>query len=134
MRTRTSFRFGGRVISSTPGGASFLVADSGLHLDLPTDRSVGYTTAAPRMQNAERRMKNAESGGPSFSILHSAFCVLHSRGRSFVSDHGRYLAARAMSYLPDRVKVLLSGTPPVIVDGQQLDPHRPGALARASQR
>ncbi len=28
-----------------------------------------------------------------------------------------------MAFLPDRVKVWLSGTPPVIVDGQRLDPH-----------
>ena len=40
-----------------------------------------------------------------------------------MSFHGRYLTARAMALLPDRVKVWLSGTPPVIVDGQQLDPH-----------
>jgi acetyl esterase len=39
-----------------------------------------------------------------------------------VSDYGRYLAARGMAFLPDRVKLWLSGTPPVIVDGQQLDP------------
>lgn len=34
----------------------------------------------------------------------------------------RYLAARALSSLPDAVKIWLSGTAPVIVDGQQLDP------------
>jgi acetyl esterase len=33
-----------------------------------------------------------------------------------------YLALRAMAHLPDRMKIWLSGTPPVIVDGQQLDP------------
>ena len=33
-----------------------------------------------------------------------------------------YLAVRAISHLPDRVKIWLSGTAPVVVDGQQLDP------------
>src|SRR5664279_3367168 len=37
-------------------------------------------------------------------------------------DRARCLAMRAMARLPDRVKIRLSGTPPVIVDGQQLDP------------
>jgi len=37
-------------------------------------------------------------------------------------DRTRYLAMRAMAHLPDRMKIWLSGTPPVIVDGQQLDP------------
>ena len=37
-------------------------------------------------------------------------------------DRVRCLAMRAMAHLPDRVKIRLSGTPPVIVDGQQLDP------------
>ena len=37
-------------------------------------------------------------------------------------DRARCLAMRAMAHLPDRVKIWLSGTPPVIVDGQQLDP------------
>ena len=35
---------------------------------------------------------------------------------------GSYLAIRAIDHLPDRVKIWLSGTAPVIVDGQQLDP------------
>ncbi|HEX7422100.1 MAG TPA: alpha/beta hydrolase [Thermoanaerobaculia bacterium] len=35
---------------------------------------------------------------------------------------GSYLAIRAIEHLPDRVKIWLSGTAPVIVDGQQLDP------------
>jgi acetyl esterase len=39
-----------------------------------------------------------------------------------MSSYARYLVARAVSVLPDRVKLRLSGTPPVIVDGQQLDP------------
>jgi acetyl esterase len=37
-------------------------------------------------------------------------------------DRTWYLAMRAMGHLPDRVKIWLSGTAPVIVDGQQLDP------------
>ena len=37
-------------------------------------------------------------------------------------DRARCLAMRAIAQLPDRVKIRLSGTPPVIVDGQQLDP------------
>lgn len=37
-------------------------------------------------------------------------------------DRARCLAMRAMAHLPDRVKIWLSGTPPVIVDGQELDP------------
>jgi len=39
-----------------------------------------------------------------------------------MSNYTRYLAARAAAHLPDRVKIWLSGMPPVIVDGQQLDP------------
>jgi len=34
----------------------------------------------------------------------------------------QYSAARVLSYLPDGLKIRLSGEPPVIVDGQQLDP------------
>jgi acetyl esterase len=34
----------------------------------------------------------------------------------------RYYGARAAAHLPDRVKVLLSGEPPVVIDGQRLDP------------
>jgi acetyl esterase len=41
---------------------------------------------------------------------------------SSLRDRARCLAMRAMAHLPDRVKIWLSGTPPVIVDGQQLDP------------
>jgi acetyl esterase len=37
-------------------------------------------------------------------------------------DRARCLAMRAMAHLPDRMKIWLSGTSPVIVDGQQLDP------------
>jgi acetyl esterase len=37
-------------------------------------------------------------------------------------DRARCLLLRAMANLPDRMKIWLSGTPPVIVDGQQLDP------------
>jgi acetyl esterase len=37
-------------------------------------------------------------------------------------DRARCLAMRAMAHLPDRVKIMLSSSPPVIVDGQQLDP------------
>jgi acetyl esterase len=37
-------------------------------------------------------------------------------------DRARCLAMRGLAHLPDRVKIWLSGTPPVIVDGQQLDP------------
>ncbi len=39
-----------------------------------------------------------------------------------MGNHTLYLAARAMAHLPDRVKIWLSGGPPVIVDGQHLDP------------
>lgn len=39
-----------------------------------------------------------------------------------MGNHTLYLAARAMAHLPDRLKIWLSGTPPVIVEGQQLDP------------
>jgi acetyl esterase len=34
----------------------------------------------------------------------------------------RYLVIRTISYLPNRLKIFLSRIPPVIVDGQQLDP------------
>jgi acetyl esterase len=37
-------------------------------------------------------------------------------------DRTRYRILRTISYLPDRVKIRMSRTPPVIVDGQQLDP------------
>ena len=37
-------------------------------------------------------------------------------------DRTRYLLLRAISYLPDPVKIRMSGTPPVVVDGQRLDP------------
>jgi acetyl esterase len=37
-------------------------------------------------------------------------------------NRARCLVLRAMAHLPDRMKIWLSGTPPVIVDGQQLDP------------
>ena len=37
-------------------------------------------------------------------------------------DKTRYRILRAISYLPDRVKIRMSRTPAVIVDGQQLDP------------
>jgi acetyl esterase len=37
-------------------------------------------------------------------------------------DRTRYLILRAISYLPDRVKIRMSGTAPIVVDGQQLDP------------
>jgi len=37
-------------------------------------------------------------------------------------DRTRYLILRAISYLPDRVKIRMSGTAPVVVDGQRLDP------------
>jgi len=37
-------------------------------------------------------------------------------------DRTRYRILRAISYLPDGVKIRMSRTPPVIVDGQQLDP------------
>jgi acetyl esterase len=39
-----------------------------------------------------------------------------------VQDRLRYFVARAISRLPDAVKIRLSGEAPVIVDGQQLDP------------
>jgi acetyl esterase len=39
-----------------------------------------------------------------------------------VSPFLQYVAARAFSYLPDAVKIRLSGEPPIVVDGQQLDP------------
>ncbi len=37
-------------------------------------------------------------------------------------DRTRYRILRAISYLPDRVKIGMSRIPPVVVDGQQLDP------------
>ncbi|MDQ6801960.1 MAG: alpha/beta hydrolase [Acidobacteriota bacterium] len=37
-------------------------------------------------------------------------------------DHTRYLLLRTISYLPDRLKIRMSRMPPVMVDGQQLDP------------
>jgi len=37
-------------------------------------------------------------------------------------DPARYRLLRAISYLPDGIKIRMSRTPPVIVDGQQLDP------------
>ncbi len=40
---------------------------------------------------------------------------------SSLRDRARYFAVRAMAHLPDRMKIWLSGTPPVIVDGQRLD-------------
>src|ERR1700682_5934304 len=42
--------------------------------------------------------------------------------RRSLRDPARTLAMRAIAHLPDRMKIWLSGTPPVIVDGQQLDP------------
>ena len=41
---------------------------------------------------------------------------------SSMRNRAWYLALRAMAHLPDPVKIWLSGTAPVIVDGQQLDP------------
>jgi acetyl esterase len=42
--------------------------------------------------------------------------------RSRLSDRVQCGAARLIARLPDRAKIALSGEPPVIVDGQQLDP------------
>ena len=39
-----------------------------------------------------------------------------------IGERAQYLAARLMMRLPDRVKITLSGEPPVIVDRQRLDP------------
>ena len=39
-----------------------------------------------------------------------------------LSQRAQLAAARFVSHLPDRVKILLSGEPPVMVDEQQLDP------------
>ncbi|MGZ4809183.1 MAG: alpha/beta hydrolase [Thermoanaerobaculia bacterium] len=44
------------------------------------------------------------------------------RTRISLRDRVSYLIVRAIALLPDRVKIWLSGTAPVIVDGQQLDP------------
>ncbi len=52
--------------------------------------------------------------------------------RGSLRDRFRCLAMRAMAHLPDGVKIRLSGTPPVIVDGQQLDPQL--QLLRAIRR
>jgi acetyl esterase len=39
-----------------------------------------------------------------------------------ISHRAQLVVARFISQLPDRVKIRLSGEPPVIIDGQQLDP------------
>ncbi len=45
-----------------------------------------------------------------------------SRGGKWLRERAQYAAVRLMSRLPASVKIALSGEPPVIVDGQQLDP------------
>ena len=52
--------------------------------------------------------------------------------RGSLRDRFRCLAMRALAHLPDRLKIRLSGAPPVIVDGQQLDPQL--QLLRAIRR
>src|SRR6266849_139936 len=42
--------------------------------------------------------------------------------RLSLRDRTRILVLRASAHLPDRMKIWLSGAPPVIIDGQQLDP------------
>jgi acetyl esterase len=42
--------------------------------------------------------------------------------RSTVGERAQYLAARLLARAPDRLKILLSGEPPIVVDGQHLDP------------
>ncbi|HXI30193.1 MAG TPA: alpha/beta hydrolase [Vicinamibacterales bacterium] len=42
--------------------------------------------------------------------------------RSERRERVQYLAARALAHLPDALKIRLSGEPPVVVDGQPLDP------------
>lgn len=42
--------------------------------------------------------------------------------RSRIQDRVQCGAARLIARLPDRAKIALSGEPPVVVDGQQLDP------------
>jgi acetyl esterase len=44
----------------------------------------------------------------------------------------QYLAARLLAHVPDRIKIRLSGEPPIVVDGQQLDPQL--QLLRAAVR
>jgi len=39
-----------------------------------------------------------------------------------LGERCQYLAARAVGWLPDRAKILLSGEPPIVVDGHALDP------------
>jgi len=58
----------------------------------------------------------------------------------------QYAAARLLSHLPDALKIRLSGEPPIVVDGQQLDPQlqllrsavrgrpMPGSSSRPSPR
>jgi acetyl esterase len=48
------------------------------------------------------------------------------------TERVQYLAARLAAHLPDRAKVWLSGEPPVVVDGQRLDPQL--QLIRSVQR
>jgi len=37
-------------------------------------------------------------------------------------EQAQYLAARLLAHLPDALKIALSGEPPIVVDGQRLDP------------
>ncbi len=41
---------------------------------------------------------------------------------SKLSDRLQYLTVRFLAHLPDALKIRLSGQPPIVVDGQQLDP------------
>jgi acetyl esterase len=47
---------------------------------------------------------------------------LAPRTRRRASSGAQYAAARLLARLPDRVKIALSGEPPVVVNGQALDP------------
>ncbi len=58
-------------------------------------------------------------GAPGFPVDMSHF---ESVPRRALPVRMQYLAARAFAYLPDALKIRISGEPPLIIDGQQLDP------------
>jgi acetyl esterase len=39
-----------------------------------------------------------------------------------LKERARYYGARCAAHLPDRIKILLAGGTPIVIDGQQLDP------------
>lgn len=54
--------------------------------------------------------------------------------RRSLRDHLLYLAARSTAWLPARAQIALSGRPPIIIDGQQLDPQVQLLFALARRR